>query len=450
MSLQVGVRAHVVGIVAFLCAFGALEWGIFLKHKEQVAQSRLLALTFESGLRAGVDRELNSLLNLTTSLASYLEIKAGRVDDREINAILANLYHKSRHVLNFGLAVGYRLTYVYPVEGNEKVIGLYYPDVPAQWAAVQRSIDTVSGTLAGPTPLLQGGTGLIYRVPVRVDDKYWGLLSTVIDASTLFQSALQQDLPEQYEFAVRGRDGLGASGEVFWGDPRLFDDPSTVRLLAKMPGGEWLYAVRPKPVSWWEPATLILQVIACVTSAVFGYFLYKFQKHRHVLAQAARLDPLTQLPNRRAFLGLLQLALEPRRKAEQANFALLFLDLDRFKAINDTYGHKAGDAVLIAVAERLRRVLRAGDVIGRWGGDELVILVRDASAENLRLLLQRARATIAEPIPFDGRVLTIGTAIGAANFPEDGATAEALFHVADERMYLDKQGNLAKARDSCN
>jgi diguanylate cyclase (GGDEF)-like protein len=113
--------------------------------------------------------------------------------------------------------------------------------------------------------------------------------------------------------------------------------------------------------------------------------------------------------------------------------------------INDTYGHNAGDAVLVAVADRLRTVLRAGDIIGRWGGDELVILVRDSSADDLRLLLARTRAAIAEPIPFGEHALAIGVAIGAANFPEDGATAEALFHVADERMYRDKQANKANA-----
>lgn len=444
LMLPVSMRmARAAGIAIFFGLLCLLEWGIYLQHNEQKAQSRLLALTFASGLRADVDRELNSLLNLTAALDSYLEVKGGRVDADEVNAMLASLYRKSRHVLNFGVAVGYRLTYVYPVEGNEKALGLYYPDIPSQWQAVQNSIRSGAGTLAGPTSLVQGGEGLMYRVPVFVDGHYWGLLSTVIDAPSLFASALPKDLPERYEFAVRGRDGLGAKGEVFQGDPRLFDDPAAVQLRAEMPGGQWIYAVRQQPASWLNSLELALQGLAVFVSAVFGYFVYRLQKNRHDLSLAARIDPLTQLANRREFQELLELTLVRRRKLDRAAFSILFLDLDQFKYINDTYGHRAGDAVLVVVADRLRQVLRADDVISRWGGDELVILLRDAtSAEMVNQLVKRARDAVKGPIHFDGHQIQISVAIGVSHFPADGETAEALIRVADERMYKDKQFNL--------
>ena len=434
--------ARAIGFMVCVGLTGVFEWGLQLRHNEQLAQERLLALTFASSLRANIDRELYSLFTLTASLSSYLEIRAAdeHIDDAEVNALLAHLYKKSHHVRNFGLAVGYRLTYVYPLKGNEQAVGLYYPDVPKQWPAVQRTIADRTGTLAGPVNLVQGGSALIYRVPVFIDGRYWGLLSTVIDAQGLLRSVMQRDMLESLDFAIRGRDGLGEKGDVFWGDPRLFDDPDTVRMLADVPDGHWQYAVRvPKTIS--PGLALFEHLLVFAVCALLGYFVYQLLRQRYELALIARLDPLTHVTNRRAFENIIEGALRSNRKLHQDSFVLLFLDLNRFKFINDNYGHDAGDAVLAALAGRLREVLRDDDVIGRWGGDEFVALLRHSSPAATQQVVDRIRAILSEPVNFEGVEHSVGVSIGVAVYPQDGDNLPTLIRIADERMYSDKQSS---------
>jgi diguanylate cyclase (GGDEF)-like protein len=156
------------------------------------------------------------------------------------------------------------------------------------------------------------------------------------------------------------------------------------------------------------------------------------------LYNVSRIDPITKLLNRRALENSLELILERRRKSDQ-HCALLFIDLDRFKYINDTHGHRAGDALLSVVAERLTNELRAADVIGRWGGDELVILLEEGDAQAIDNLIVRLRKAINLPVMFGNTELRVGASVGCAIFPDDGATLETLLYIADIRMYQDKQ-----------
>src|SRR5690606_4495148 len=132
--------------------------------------------------------------------------------EAEIKAILARLYAQTRHVRNFGVAVGTTLTYVHPVEGNEAAIGLRYPELPNQWPYVKAVIDGGKPLLAGPLTLVQGGTGLVYRTPIVVDGRYWGLLSTVIDSQSLFNAAFAGRRSAEFAFALRGTDARGREG----------------------------------------------------------------------------------------------------------------------------------------------------------------------------------------------------------------------------------------------
>jgi diguanylate cyclase (GGDEF)-like protein len=114
--------------------------------------------------------------------------------------------------------------------------------------------------------------------------------------------------------------------------------------------------------------------------------------------------------------------------------AVLFCDLDGFKAVNDQRGHEAGDAVLQAVASAVRGAIRAGDVVGRYGGDEMIIVAADAGVEDAIALAQRVRAAVCEAARGDGIDMTIGIAI----HPIDGQSAAELMVAADQAMYRGK------------
>jgi len=157
------------------------------------------------------------------------------------------------------------------------------------------------------------------------------------------------------------------------------------------------------------------------------------------LERMAFTDALTGLPNRSLFLDRLQQAILTAKR-EVKPFALLMMDLDRFKDINDTLGHQIGDLLLTQVAQRLRSKLRASDTVARMGGDEFAVLLPAADAKHAgmasRMLLQALRS----PFAVEEHNLGIGASLGIALYPEHGVDASALMQRADVAMYSAKSG----------
>ena len=150
-------------------------------------------------------------------------------------------------------------------------------------------------------------------------------------------------------------------------------------------------------------------------------------------------DALTGLANRRALERTLDAALA-RAGARARSVGLLMLDLDGFKAINDTHGHAAGDEALREVARRLQRCVRERDLVARLGGDEFVVVLTDLGGRSgaVQDSMDRIRDALSEPIAFDGRRSALGAAIGVATFPADGGNAADLLAHADRGMYAAK------------
>jgi diguanylate cyclase (GGDEF)-like protein len=156
------------------------------------------------------------------------------------------------------------------------------------------------------------------------------------------------------------------------------------------------------------------------------------------IAQLAYHDPLTGLPNRKLLLDHLTFAI-PAARREQLQLAIYFIDLDRFKVINDSLGHSVGDKLLQAVAARVRRVVRENDTVARMGGDEFVVLTQSIRGiDDAVHIAQKIRDAIREPVQIEGRELFVSGSMGIAIFPNDGDTAEALLKNADTAMYRAK------------
>lgn len=159
---------------------------------------------------------------------------------------------------------------------------------------------------------------------------------------------------------------------------------------------------------------------------------------RELLRAQARQDVLTGLLNRRA--GEEELERELRRAARgNSGFGVALLDIDRFKAINDSLGHAAGDQVLTAVAELMRSVVRAEDALVRWGGEEFLMLLPDVDLAGAVQAAQRTRATIAaNPVMVDGKAVTVTASFGVAAVPPGGRPLRELLAAADAALYRAK------------
>ena len=160
------------------------------------------------------------------------------------------------------------------------------------------------------------------------------------------------------------------------------------------------------------------------------------KKHESELSHLAHYDHLTKMPNRLMLQEHLATLLKHHANV---SFAVIFIDLDKFKDVNDMHGHEAGDAVLVEVARRLERCVREGDFIGRFGGDEFILLSEiDTSEEEIVRLVQRVQKVILQPIYYQNRQHNIGSSVGIAQYPIDSEDANDLLRKADAAMYRTK------------
>ena len=170
------------------------------------------------------------------------------------------------------------------------------------------------------------------------------------------------------------------------------------------------------------------------------------QRIEEELRQLAFADPLTRLPNRRLLLDRLEQALRGSRR-HGSHLAVVFIDLNKFKQLNDTHGHDVGDKLLIVVAERLQAMVRGSDTVARLGGDEFVMLAtdlgRDAGAANANaaLIAGKVRATLSQPCVIDGVHHACSASVGVRLFTGDGGDADTVLKQADAAMYEDKNAS---------
>jgi len=223
-------------------------------------------------------------------------------------------------------------------------------------------------------------------------------------------------------------------------DGRLMDDhPIRSTIIAPLILGDSVLGVlslnASTPEAFHEADLKLLESFAATTSAA----IQNARLHAKV-QKLAITDPLTGLYNRRGFFELGRREIERLRRFGHPLSAIM-VDIDQFKAINDTYGHQTGDQVLRALADRLNHNIRGVDILGRYGGDEFSILLPETDLETAKAIARRLRQGIADnPISTDDGLLSITISLGIAIANEEMPNLEALLNLSDAAMYAAKQG----------
>ena len=230
-------------------------------------------------LRERLNSELVSDLQLIRGLVSVINLDPA-LDQEHFEKAVQPLLSGRTHLRNIGAAPDMVIRLMAPLAGNERAIGLDYTKTPGQAEAAERARRTRQVVLAGPLPLVQGGRGLIARLPVYLrnpdgSERFWGLVSAVIDSDKLFRSAGLLDETLDVEVAIRGVDAGGAAGSVFLGRPQIFEQ-SPVLADMVLPQGSWQMAAVPRggwtphaPLLWWLRAAYVL-LAAGVLAAFIG------------------------------------------------------------------------------------------------------------------------------------------------------------------------------------
>jgi len=288
LSSEAGGRrliAMLAGLLVLLLAADVFLQRIFLEphRKEQQLEVVLRLGTLRAGLEAAVVRNLL----LLQGMAAHIAVMPDEATEG-FEAMARELMSAPNALRNMAAAPDFVIRYVYPKEGNEAVLGVDYRQMPAQWPQALQAMETGRMVVAGPVDLLQGGQGLIGRVPVFLepDQRFWGLVSAALDMDVLLAEAGIPGQDRGLRLAIRGRDGLGTAGEVFLGDAALFEaEAQAVQMNVELPNGVWVMAALPE--QGWSTAHPDVWRVRLGLAALFG-LLAAFVVFRHLKAQQLR------------------------------------------------------------------------------------------------------------------------------------------------------------------
>ncbi|MGL4381899.1 MAG: diguanylate cyclase domain-containing protein [Vibrio sp.] len=407
----------------------------------QHAKEELSAVSFQ--LEAEVLGDIYAVKSLTTFLVLDPELKLYFWDQ-----LAAAVIRRSDHLGTLAIAPRDVIAFSYPLPQASALLGLDYRDLPEQWRSIQKAREVRETFVSGPVDLVQGGRGLVIREPIFYDPpnnkRYWGVLSVVMDWDSLISATNLHNLAHHFHVAIRGQDSQGSQGDVFWGEPQVFAQAFAIQTI-DLPYGSWQIAIAEaqdllQGLPWYERHLVRILGYSTLLLLVLGFVV--MVRLYHVAEARSLHDPLTQLPNRRYFISTIEEYFDnAKRSANAGHFALLNIDINHFKQINDSYGHGAGDQILIACAARIKSSLRAFDFVARMGGDEfLVLLPRIDQEKDVLKICDTILDHIAEtPIVYEDKQISLRVSIGYALYDQSFINPDGMFKLADQRMYAAKR-----------
>jgi len=251
-------KIYIKIIVYFLLIFAAVYslnyLTISVLNRQYLLEQRTKVQNSAGKIRALIESRLVNNLQLMHGMVSYISIHED-IDQKEFAKFAEAIMDQPNELKNLVAAPDFVMKYVYPMEGNEKIVGIDYRNIEAQWEQAKLARETAQMVIAGPIDLIQGGRGILGRAPVFVSDgdsrKFWGLVSSAIDFDKLIQPALVMTDKADLILSIRGKDGKGAKGEVFLGSNAIFSDDTSIKVNIEFPNGSWQIAVLPEN-GWME------------------------------------------------------------------------------------------------------------------------------------------------------------------------------------------------------
>jgi diguanylate cyclase (GGDEF)-like protein len=445
----VHTKAGIAG-VSVLVTVGLLTisiQGTLAQRRLEAEQQRQLVAEKLKGLEAALFRELPAALALSEGLRNIVA-KQGEISDDLFDLLAERFLEGQTLIRGVTLVRGSIIERTYPsgpVMPKKGVDLAQHPQRAGVIAAIRASR---SGLTLGPMSLIEGGSAIIAYTPIFRDggpapsqaDRYWGAVAVLLDQEQLFARLESAARTADIRLAVRAHQAPPQASAALWGDPGLFEERHVASRFPLPGAGEWELAAIPRG-GWlhWSRPTLAQGALSALLSVGIGLLAHLTLRSRARIRLLALHDPLTRLPNRRLFQDRLHEALQWACH-HRGTGALLLIDLDGFKAVNDRLGHPAGDHVLRTVADRMRDLLREPDLVARTGGDEFAALLHGVDdPESAREVADRLVRAIAQPIDLGDTLHRVGASVGIALFPRDGLDMLDLLVRTDQALYRVKQ-----------
>jgi diguanylate cyclase (GGDEF)-like protein len=456
--------ATLICVIALMATYSIRYFEQTMSAKDQEAANVNQLQDISSSLGIALDAKLQ----LIDSLKAFV-LAQPNFNHQQFTTFAELLTTNQTGIKSLQLAPLGIVSYVSNEPGNSQAIGHNLLQDKIRRPYALKAIQEKKTIIEGPANLIQGGHSLIAREPIftKMSDnteQFWGFAIVLIDSDALFSSSVFRQAANRFDISIRKLDGPKQSGDMIFGDSQLFNKTNLITEI-NFKTQSWQIAIKPKPSiinsqsrfilsPWFWP--LVLASTGLAFAASYQIFNYRFHLERAVKVathslkkemslreqseanerELATHDILTGLANRRLFVELADIALE-EAKQENKSLALLFMDLDGFKAINDAHGHKIGDQILIQVSDRIASSIRQSDVVARYGGDEFIAILK-APGANLVRNAESIISKVADPFHLNEITMKIGISIGIALYPNDGDTLDELISKADHSMYTAK------------
>ncbi|MDR2728017.1 MAG: sensor domain-containing diguanylate cyclase [Chitinispirillales bacterium] len=432
---KLAVASLLVAIV--LCSFFVC---ISIVNKNKMDKMEIEQLILEKSIM--INNVVSRHLRKTETLAVLVKQGNGNIADFDI---LAESLIDDPAIWTMLIAPDGIVSQVYPLKDNEAMIGLdLFGDVIDSREAVLAR-DSRRLAVGGPFDAVQGGQTIVGRMPVYLDtktekDKFWGLVSVSLKFPDALNSA--------------GLDIFGIEGYAYelW---RINPNTNEKQIIAGNGGSihtnfverpinilntEW-YITASTIRYWYDyPVNIILVAVSLFISLLIFFVVqnnYKLKQMQKELKRLARTDALTGIYNRRFFMELSQNSLIKSKRSKEDCYIIIF-DLDKFKSVNDTYGHQIGDKVLIEAAARIKSLVRPYDLFARYGGEEFIILVVNSDSSGVMEITERLRLCLCGSVFDFGSVsLPVSASFGVAHI-EDYEIEKATKN-ADDALYKAKE-----------
>ncbi|MBB3112332.1 diguanylate cyclase (GGDEF)-like protein [Paenibacillus phyllosphaerae] len=488
----------VMAAVLFASLLTLGEWAIRKYERSLLdavdSETQIQLASWSMTLQAVADRNFGLMASLDAYVSSFDQ---GQTKDEFAlltNAFLRTLYHSTGSIAyNFIIAPDGIVAYVYPEEGNDSILGWNFLQDPRPSVKKQIALDIADPKMHvyGPMKLLQGNMAILARKSIYQERHFWGLVSVAIDLDTLLaQTRISDKGAAGSEIAIR-------AGEepAFYGDNAIFTGKHFAHKV-HFPQTTWEMGAVPSKASLKEvyTQTNIVRAMSFLALLLLALIYMGIRRQRDTLrllvdrrtkelrdsndelaaindnlaageqelreqyalldqyagalrdseiqlSHMAYHDSLTDISNRASFQNGVERLLSGKPEGFAA--AVLFFDLDRFKMINDNYGHQQGDQMLVEVAHRIKRLHIDMQEFARFGGDEFALLLAGSIDEcglpRIRSAAERILDAFVEPFDVEGKAIYMSPSIGISCYPEDGINQGTLLMKADIAMYQAKR-----------
>jgi diguanylate cyclase (GGDEF)-like protein len=443
-------KSVTAGLLTFVItlAFTTMLAVVYLNYASSYRRERATFIAESVGNR--IAAEIATREYITRVLEIEVQSNGGTLSVQQFEKVSKALFDDYMDVVSVTLAPGGVISHIYPLEGGLAERKDLFAD-PLDGVYADYSKMSGVSVIIAPTTLSDGSYGIVIRRPIYLgeeknDSTFWGFSSVTLNMTAFLNAVNIKALAEEgYGYKLYGTSAINNDTKIIM-EYSEFELPSPVNAMVSTVGGD-VWRLDISPLDHWMSLSeiLIVLLLAIVISVLAAIAMYAYMSMKANAAELEVLsyrDALTNLNNPRSY----QEHMEELTK-KKLPYGLIFMDINDFKNVNDTYGHEVGDGLLNITAKRLQNSIREKDSAFRVGGDEFVVVIHGTHDKKFyEGVINRMRQNVARDVTIGEVKLKVSISAGYARCPEDAVKFEDVVKKADDAMYYNKR--LSKAKNT--